>query len=72
MQERLTYADTINMKDHRGIWAALVLLALGGVAKADPAPAGPMITPPPILVPRQQLILQPGEVGVKPLPKESL
>lgn len=62
------------MRDPNGFLAAVALVALVGLGRADPGlgVAGPMITPAPVLLPRQQQVLAPGQVGIKPIPKESL
>ncbi|KAM7185589.1 hypothetical protein V8F33_012332 [Rhypophila sp. PSN 637] len=60
------------MKDHKGIFAPLaMLLAVTRLGSAE-SPQ-PLITAPPRLVLRQNIPgLPPGEVGIKPLPVESL
>ncbi|KAM7216721.1 hypothetical protein V8F06_007831 [Rhypophila decipiens] len=60
------------MRSHEGVFATLaMLLAVARFGSAE-SPQ-PMITPPPRLIPRQIIPgLPPGEVGIKPLPVESL
>ncbi|KAK3316800.1 hypothetical protein B0H66DRAFT_626309 [Apodospora peruviana] len=74
------------MKTHRGAFAAFALMLATSLVEADPYPAQPLptfaprhvgvmpprVTPTAVHRKRQKTVFEPGEIGVKPLPTESL